>query len=264
MKYEVALITGASGGLGREFSKQLAEQGTNLILTDISASSLKTLQSELEKKHKIKVETVAADLFSEEGREKIVSYLTRKKIKPDLLVNNAGLGYIGDFATEPESSFLTTIRVNIEGLVHLTRKILPLFLKQGKGRILNLASSASFQPVPYFTIYAASKVFVVYFTEGLSRELIGSGVTVHAVCPGPIRTPFFSKAFPAGFRTPEFIWLTPENVVRTALTGMDKNRTIIVVGLVNKIQKFLASLVPIGFAAWLGSLLFSVGKGRKN
>ncbi|TGL93317.1 SDR family oxidoreductase [Leptospira barantonii] len=264
MKYKLALITGASGGLGKEFSKHLAEQGTDLILTDLSSASLKPIQADLEKSYGIKVEIVPADLSISEGREKIVSHIIRKKLKPDLLVNNAGLGYIGDFSNEPDASFLTTIRVNVEGLVHLTRKILPLFLENGKGRIINVASTASFQPVPYFTIYAATKVFVLYFTEGLSRELKGSGVGVHAVCPGPIRTPFFTKAFPSGFWTPDFIWLTPPQVVRAAFSGAEKNKTVIVVGFVNQIQNFLTSIVPRSFSAWAGSKLFSMGKDRKN
>ncbi|PJZ60162.1 SDR family NAD(P)-dependent oxidoreductase [Leptospira adleri] len=177
MKYELVLITGASGGLGTEFCNQLAANGSNLVLTDLSSSSLKNLQNELEKKYKIEVHTIPADLSISEGRDKIVSYLTKKKLKPDLLINNAGLGYIGDFAKEPESSFLTTIRVNVEALAAMTRKILPIMIANGKGRILNLASTASFQPVPYFTIYAASKVFVLYFTDGLSYELKGTGVS---------------------------------------------------------------------------------------
>ncbi|PJZ51895.1 hypothetical protein CH380_17685 [Leptospira adleri] len=264
MKYELVLITGASGGLGTEFCNQLAANGSNLVLTDLSSSSLKNLQNELEKKYKIEVHTIPADLSISEGRDKIVSYLTKKKLKPDLLINNAGLGYIGDFAKEPESSFLTTIRVNVEALAAMTRKILPIMIANGKGRILNLASTASFQPVPYFTIYAASKVFVLYFTDGLSYELKGTGVSVHAVSPGPIRTPFFGKAFPKGFQSPDLFWLTPTKVVKTALAGMERGKTIIVVGWVNRIQQILTSILPRRTAAWIGSIVFSIGKKREN
>ncbi|TGK36028.1 SDR family oxidoreductase [Leptospira gomenensis] len=262
MKYQLALITGASGGLGNEFCNQLAAAGSDLIVTDLSSSSLKKLRTELETNYKIAVHTIEADLSISEGRDKILSYVTKNRLTPDLLVNNAGLGYIGDFVNEPESSFLTMIRVNVEALTEMTRKILPIMIANGKGRILNLASTASFQPVPYFTVYAASKVFVLYFTDGLSFELKGTGVSVHAVSPGPIRTPFFGKAFPKGFRSPDLFWLTPTKVVTTALAGMERGKTVIVVGWVNHIQKILTSILPRRSAAWIGSIVFSVGKSR--
>ena len=191
---ETVLITGASGGIGLELARIFAREGRDLALVARSAERLSALAAELEAAHGISVLPLAVDLALEDAPDWIARSLGERKIEVEILVNNAGFGDFGDFAGADWDKLDAMIAVNCRALARLTKLFLGPMLERGRGKILNLASTAAFLPGPLMAVYYASKAFVLSFSEALSRELKGSGVTVTALCPGPTRTGFRDAA----------------------------------------------------------------------
>jgi len=187
-----ALITGASKGLGEVFADQLAARGMNLVLVARSLDALEALAARLSAKHKVICIALSADLAAPNAAELIAAELSRRGVQVDLLVNNAGLGMSGHFLTHELHQEQGSIQVNVQALVALSYLFGGAMRQRGAGGIINIASNASFQPLPAMATYAAAKAFVLHFSEALNQELAADGVQVMAACPGPTATSFFA------------------------------------------------------------------------
>ena len=190
----LALVTGASGGLGFEFARLLAERGHDLILVARTGAPMEELAQWAEARHDVAVTVLPKDLSHPGAGGEVAEELAERNLHPDVLINNAGFTQLGPFAGSDEHEMLGLLRVNIETLTQLTRRVAPGMVGRGHGRIVNLASNAAFQPGPYMACYYASKAYVLNFSIALNEELKGSGVTVTALAPGPVATGFQARA----------------------------------------------------------------------
>ena len=241
---QTALITGASGGIGLDIAKLLAADGHNLILVARSAEILGGIASELKAKHKIDAIAVPIDLADPAAPEELFQLLQERGIGVDILVNNAGFGTHGLFAESDPAAELQMLQVNIVALAHLTRLFLPYMIANRSGRIMNVASTAAFQPGPFMAGYYASKAFVLSFSEAIASELQGSGVTVTALCPGPTDTGFQKRAGVEATPLFKSNTMTSEAVARMGYRAMLKGKRVIVTGKKNKLLAFAARLAP--------------------
>lgn len=254
------LITGASGGLGYELAKLAAADGRNLILVARSADKLNQLAETLRKDSRIEVFVFAIDLSEEKGVEKLISEIKNKNLKIDIVVNNAGFGDFGDFANADLANNLDMIRVNISALTQLSHFAIQEMIKAGSGRIMNVASTAAFMPGPGMAVYYASKAFVLSFSEALTRELKGSGITVTTLCPGPTDTGF-AKA--AGLGKSLMHRLIPAataaEVAKFGYKGMMNGRTLVIPGFVNKLSAVAPRFSP---RSVLRNMIYSIHKNH--
>ncbi len=222
--HSTALVTGASSGIGEQFARQLAARGVNLVLVARSEQRLRALAEELETAHPgVSVTVMTADLSAPGAPGDLAGKLAAAGVTVDLLVNNAGFASYGPFADEDPDRLAGEIQLNCSALVALTARLLPPMLAHGRGGVLNVASTAGFQPVPTMAVYGASKAFVLSFTEALWAETRASGVRVLALCPGPTQTRFFETA--GGGK--EFLTRgrqTPERVAAVALRAFESGR----------------------------------------
>jgi len=244
MIYEemTALITGASGGLGEAFARQLAELGASLILVARSEDRLKQLAEMLRTQHKVQVTAIAADLSSAEAIERLTTEIRLRGLKVDILVNSAGLGVFENFLDTSLTKQMRQLDVNVLALVSLTHSFAPSMVAAHRGGIINLASTAGFQPLAGATVYAASKSFVLLFSEGLALELEGTGVNVTAACPGPVATQFFGNMNPK-LQAQEMD--QPAPVVRDILRGFEKGQRVVYPGkLRNRLGTLGARIMP--------------------
>jgi short-subunit dehydrogenase len=189
-KNQTALITGASAGIGRELAKLFAKDGYSLVLVARTASRLNLFADELQRQFSISARTFALDLVAASAPQSLFDQLTRENIAIDVLVNNAGYGKLGAFAEVAAEESLGQIQLNITALTHLTKLFLGPMLQRKSGKILNVASTAGFQPGPLMAVYYATKAYVISFSEALANELNRSGVTVTCLCPGATDTEF--------------------------------------------------------------------------
>lgn len=255
-----ALITGASGGIGKAFAEELAARKTNLVLVARSEEKLKQIAKKLEQKHQVKVEVIAKDLTETNATNEVFDFINNREITIDLLVNNAGFGDYGDFAERDGERQQKMIQLNIMALVDLTHKFLPLMRQLRSGSIINVSSIAGFQPMPYISVYAATKAFVISFSEALWAENKDYGVKVLVVCPGPTETDFFIEAkFPENLASANNKIATPEEVVKDALQGLEQGYSNVVSGgLANKIIVNMHRFLP------RESLVSAIAKQFKN
>jgi uncharacterized protein len=241
-----ALITGASGGIGKAFAEELAARQTNLVLVARSEDKLSQIASKLQTKYKIKVDVIVKDLTEYNAASLIFEDISSKGLNIDLLINNAGFGDYGDFAERDGDRQLKIIQLNVLALVDLTHKFLPIMRQKRSGSIINVASIAAFQPIPYLSVYAASKAFVLSFSEALWAENRSHGVKVLCVCPGPTETNFFQEAqFPTSMTGKTNKITTSEEVVEDALKALEKGEsTVVVGGIVSHVITSLSRFVP--------------------
>ena len=197
---------------------------------------LRELAAELAERHGVEAEAVPADLGEAAGRDALAAALTRSGDEVEVLVNNAGFGDACDFASADRERLLRMIRLNCEALTDLQARYLPGMVGRGRGAVINVASTAAFQPIPSNGVYAATKAFVLSLSEATHAELAGSGVTLTAVCPGPVRTEFMDVAgmVEAEDRTPGVIWMSAADVADAAVEGAEKGRRVVVPGLLNR------------------------------
>ncbi|MEA5553812.1 SDR family oxidoreductase [Anabaena cylindrica UHCC 0172] len=242
----IALITGASGGIGKAFAEELAARKTNLVLVARSIEKLNQIATQLEQKYQIQVEVVAKDLTEPNATNDVFDAIKNKGLTIDLLINNAGFGDYGDFAEREGERQLNMIQLNIMALVDLTHKFLPLMRQRRSGSIINVSSIAGFQPMPYLSVYAATKAFVLSFSEALWAENRDYGVHVLVVCPGPTETDFFTEAkFPQSLTGSNNKIATPEEVVRDALQALEKgDSTVVSGGLANQLIVNMHRFLP--------------------
>lgn len=233
-----ALVTGASGGIGEQVARQLAASGHDLVLVARRRERLTAVRAELLADHPARqVHVVAADLSLAEAGQEVHAAVQAQGLHVDLLVNNAGVGSHEPFTDEDPEAVARQIQLNCTALVDLTRRFLPGMLSaddgRGAGAVLNVASTAAFQPVPTMAVYGATKAFVLSFTEALADEVRRSGVRVVALCPGPTQTAFFTRT------GREFLTRgrqSPEAVARAALRALAGRRTVVVPGLANTLS----------------------------
>ncbi len=244
-----ALITGASAGIGREFARQLAGRARSMILIARREEQLVELNHELQQQHEnLRVHIRKADLSNLVQLKELMESLDREQIKIDLLVNNAGLGDAGLFATSDSTRNEQMLLVNVVALTSLTRHLLPHMIAKRHGGILNVSSSAGFLPIPGDGVYAATKAYVTSFSEALRAELRGTGVSVCALCPGPVQTEFQEVARRQGVQPrlgPKFVVVPVEQVVRDALAALESDRPLVIPGFAMKFVMFLSRLMPM-------------------
>jgi uncharacterized protein len=255
-----ALITGASAGLGRELARLFAKDGHDLVLVARRRDRLEELARELEPSG-VKATVIAADLGDRAAPSSIADELRTKGIAVDFLVNNAGFGTCGSFVDSDLSRELEMVEVNIRALMQLTRLFLPDMIARKRGRILNIASVAGFLAGPYMATYYASKAFVLSFTEALSAELAGTGVTVTASCPGPTETEFGSVAGSRKTKLFQSSVAQAEPVARHAYKAMLAAEVVAVPGFKNKL---ITQSVRIAPRATLRSIAAGLNRQRKN
>jgi short-subunit dehydrogenase len=227
-----ALITGASSGIGAVFAEKLAASQHDLVLVARSRDKLQALGDRLSQQHGIQTTVIAQDLTAADGPKQVWDQLAQQNIQVDMLINNAGYGTYGEFATGELDNHLNMIQLNVMALVDLAHRCLQEMKARGSGSIVNIGSTASFQSLPYLGVYAATKAFVLSFSEALWQECKPYGVKVLAVCPGPTETEFFKVAdFPASLG--EQVgqnYASPEAVVDEALKALEKGQANVVTG----------------------------------
>ena len=241
-KNKTALITGASSGIGAEFARQLAAKGVNLILVARRLDRLNELSSALTKKHGVKVAVVDLDLSAESSVSNLEIKVKELGMDVDLLINNAGFATSGGFETEDLSKALNEIDVNVKALVALTHTFIPGMLNRKNGAVINVASTAAFQPVPTMAVYGATKSFVLSFSEALWAEFEDRGLRILALCPGATETEFFDIAGSKGTGSKRE---TPEQVVRVAIAELTakKMKPSVVSGSRNKVLSIMPRIV---------------------
>ena len=245
------LITGASSGIGRAMARILAEEGWDLIIVGRNQSALSSLSEELSSKNGVKVTVVEADLSKDGAAQKVFGDVKASGINVDFLINCAGIGDFGEFAKADLKRQEDMIHVNNLSLVSMTRLFVTDMIERGSGRILNVSSVAAFQPGPLMSIYYASKAFVQSFTEALAVELKGTGVKVHALCPGPTDTPFLELAGQTGQNMyKKASCVTPEHIASYGLKKVKKGKVVIVCGLTFKLMIFFERLTPRSLTRW--------------
>jgi hypothetical protein len=235
----VALVTGASAGLGVEFARQLAKRGQRLVLAARRKDRLEALAKELGN-----ARVVAIDLSEADAAAKLLANIDAAGERVDLLVNNAGFGLIGRFAELDAKRERQMIDLNVGVLVELCRAVAPEMIARKSGGIINVASTAAFQPGPNMAVYFATKAFVLSFTEALHEELKPHGVKVSCLCPGPTRTEFGEVAGFGGNSLFDRTAMNAPEVVEAGLKALDKNRAVMVPGLVNKIGATSTRFAP--------------------
>ncbi len=237
-----SLITGASSGIGEVFARKLAARGRNVLLVARSEGKLITLCNELGRSNSIRAQYVALDLSLPESPARLFEEAEKRGLSIDLLVNNAGFGSFGDFSKADLARELNMIDLNTKALVELTYLFLKPMRERKQGEIINVASTAAFQAVPYMATYAATKAFVLCFSEALWEENRAFGVKVMALCPGVTETNFFEAA--RGEKPPARAAQTPEEVVETALRGLARGKSHIISGWANRAMMEAERLAP--------------------
>jgi short-subunit dehydrogenase len=250
-----ALVTGASSGIGAAYARALRARGERLILVARRAQRLEELARELGGEEWAAV--FPLDISTPDAARRLVGETESRGFGVDLLVNNAGLGQTAPFLKQGEQVMQATIDVNVRALVALTRAFLPAMIERGRGGVVNVASNAAFQPVPFLAVYAASKAFVLSFTEALAEEVRGTGVKVQALCPGITATEFLdvSQTHP-GLLVRRMPTMRAEEVVRLSLAGLERGRVRVTAGLGNRAVAFVQRYVPSSLTRRVAGALY--------
>jgi hypothetical protein len=249
-----ALVTGASSGIGRAYARALHARGERVLLVARRLDRLQELSNELGGAQQARA--LALDVTDPDALARLEAELAAARWHVALLINNAGAGDTGRFSEQDAARLRQIVELNVQSLMALTRHVLPGMLARHQGAIVNVVSNGAFQPVPFLTVYAATKSFVLSFSEGLSEELRGSGVQVQALCPGLTDTEFFEVA-----RTDSDLWvnrlprLTPEAVVRASLRGLARRRVRVIPGLGDRV---MAAAVPFVPGSWVRRIAASL------
>jgi hypothetical protein len=237
-----ALITGASGGIGEAFARQLAALGKDLILVARSEDKLNALAHDLASQHAVQAHVIVADLARPDSASALYAETERLGLAVDLLVNNAGFARAGAFSELPFDVQADMVRLNVNTLTELTRLYLPAMRQRRRGGVINVASNAAFQPVPFIAVYGATKAYVLSFSEAIAEEVAGDGVTVMALCPGATATDFHDTAG---------VWVqkqssmpTPDEVVAAGLRAFQRRRRSFLHGASNQLAALASRFLP--------------------
>jgi short-subunit dehydrogenase len=242
---KTALVTGASSGIGLDLAKRFAAEGYDVALVARSEGKLTEVARAIEAEHKVRAHVVTADLAEPRAADALMAKLAERGIEVDVLVNNAGYACYGAFSETDLADELNMIQVNIVALTHLTKLVVRQMVAKKAGRVLNVASTAAFQPGPLMAVYYATKAYVLSFSEALANELAGTGVTVTALCPGPTKTGFQARAQMEQsklVRGKEI--MTAETVARIGYAGLMKGKTVVIPGVSNKMMAQAVRFLP--------------------
>jgi short-subunit dehydrogenase len=250
-----ALVTGASSGIGRAIASELAAAGCNLILVARSAPALQRVAAQLSAAHTVQVDMLAADLAQADCGPAIQQQLETRGLHADILVNNAGIGNYGPFETLSSRTEQELIAVNIAAVVGLSHAVIPGMLSRGSGAILNIASTSAFQPCAFMAVYAASKAFVLSFSEALWAEYRGRGIHVVALCPGPVETPFITKLHNDAIRQTSVFAniIPPEQVAQEAIKALQSTAPSRIIGVKHWLMANSTRLAPRRVVAKAGA-----------
>jgi short-subunit dehydrogenase len=237
-----ALITGASGGIGEAFARHLAALGKDLVLVARSEEKLNSLARDLASQHSVQAHVIATDLSRHGSAARVHAETERLGLDVDLLVNNAGFAKAGAFSELPFDVQADVVRLNVNTLVELTRLYLPSMRERRRGGVINVASNAAFQPVPYMAVYGATKAFVLSLSEAVAEEVAADGVTVMALCPGATATGFQKRA--GVWEEQRASMATPDEVVADGLRAFERRRRWFVQGAMNKLMSIAVRLLP--------------------
>lgn len=244
-KATFTLITGASSGIGYELASVFAKNNHNLILVARSTAKLESLKIEIEKNFQVVAEIITLDLAKQNSAEELFAAVTKKKLEVNILVNNAGFGDHGLFLSEDPQKIEEMILLNILTLTKLTRLFLPNMVENKYGKILNVASTAAFQPGPLMSVYYATKAYVLSFSEGLYEEMRSSGVCVTALCPGPTISGFQEAANFSNVAMMDLLKLpTSKDVAEFGYTAMINNKAVAIHGFMNSLVAKTTSFIP--------------------
>jgi short-subunit dehydrogenase len=244
-----ALITGASAGIGFELAKLCARDGHNVVLVARSGDKLAQLAAELEKAYKIRASVVAADLAQATGPDQVFAATQRAEIDVDILINNAGFGQFGLYVDTDLRGELQQIELNIASLTHLTKLYILPMVQRKRGRILNVASTAAFQPGPLMAVYYATKAYVLSFSGALSNELQGTGVTATCLCPGPTTTEFHQRAAMDRSNMMKAPFMDARTVAEIGYRAMLKGKPLVIAGRLNWLVAQSTRLAPRSWTA---------------
>ena len=256
------LLTGASSGIGADVARSLARRGLGLALVARRAERLEELALELRKAHGVRVEVLEADLAEERSRQRMVEQVSRLALNVEVLVNNAGFGSGGRFHELDAEREVEMVRLNVETVVALCGHYVPDMVRRGRGSVLNVASTAAFQPLPRQATYGATKAFVLSFTEALHADLSGTAVTATALCPGPVRTEFADTAGigEQAEGLPDVFWADSADVAEQGVSGLEHGRRVVVPGLLNRAGALGGQHAPRGLLLRLAGRLTPVGR----
>ncbi len=244
MKGSYALITGASGGIGYEIAKELARRGFNTVLVSRNREKLIKVKAELEREFGVSAVVVVKDLSEENSAVELFEEVKKRGIDVEILVNNAGFGVYGKFSETNLEKEIAMIKLNVLSLTVLTKLFLKDMIEKGRGKILNVASIAGFQPVPLLAVYSATKSYVVSFTNAVAEEVRGSGVSITCLAPGPTDTSFFVRAGADESKLTQKM-MSPDKVARIGVKAMMKGKRIAVPGFLNRVIVFLSRVGPV-------------------
>jgi short-subunit dehydrogenase len=241
-----AVVTGASSGIGAAIARELADRGHGVTLVARRENRLRELADELA--GRVRVEVIACDVADSAARAGLFDEVGRRGLTADILVNNAGIGTIGAVTNASVDDEIAQVRVNVEAVIELTTRAVQQMVPRGRGAILNVGSTAGYHPFPGQAGYAATKAFVITYTEGLRGELAGTGVTVALLNPGPVRTEFLKSAgmdertFADAF--PKFLWTPARDVARSGIDALDGDRGTVIPGLPSQLSTRLFQFMP--------------------
>jgi hypothetical protein len=244
-----AVVTGASSGIGADIARELASRGHGVTLVARREDKLRALAAELA--GTVRVEVIGCDVADPAARAALFDEIDRRGLTVDILVNNAGIGTMGPVAEASVADEIAQVRVNVEAVIDLTTRALQQMAPRGRGAVLNVGSTAGFQPFPGQSGYAGTKAFVIAYSEGLRAELAGTGVTVATLNPGPVHTEFLEVAgvdeltFEKSF--PKFMWMPSRAVAKVGVEALDHDRGSVIAGLPSRLSTRLFQLVPNRF-----------------
>lgn len=254
------LVTGASSGIGAEIARALASRGHGVTLVARREERLEALAEELASAHSVCAETLGCDLADAAARTRMLARLAELGLRVEVLVNNAGFGSAGRFDRLDPERETEMVQLNCEAVVALCGRFVPEMVESGRGAVLNVASVAGFQPLPRQATYAATKAFVVSFTDGLHADLSGTGVTATALCPGPVRTEFVAEAGleDSAEGVPGFLWTEPGAVAEAGVKGLEKGRRVVIPGRINAATALGGQHAPRGVLLRLANRFYPV------
>ena len=255
-----ALVTGASSGIGAEIARALAERGHGVTLVARREDRLTALAEEIEAKLHVGTDAIGCDLSDASARDRLIAEIRARGLDVAILVNNAGFGSAGRFQELDLDGELRMVRTNVEAVVHLCGEYVPGMIDRGEGAVLNVASTAAFQPLARQSTYSASKAFVLGFTEALSSDLKDTGVTATALCPGPVLTEFPENAGIDAEDVPKFVLTSPEHNAAAAVSAMDKGKRVVVPGRLNLASAAAGHYTPRSVLLGLARRFYPVGK----
>jgi short-subunit dehydrogenase len=255
----VALVTGASSGIGAAIARKLAARRYDCVLTARRTERLEMLAGELEKAHGVSAKVVSADLGEHGGAEKLIETVRDLSPKVDVLVNNAGFGVYGKLVDQPEPRVAQMIELNMTALTILTHHYVKQMVLRRSGRVLQVSSIGAFQPSPLYAVYSATKSYVLSFSEALNHELYGTGVSVTTMCPGLTATEFHEVAVHNKPKWMNLVTMTADDVAEIGIRSMMRGRSVVTTGLLNKLMALFVKLMPRSWATSMAGLTMRGG-----